>query len=856
VSTQAGSGGSAAQAGIGYQNRVCGWLVVRILGERDVEPVWGLPGSDPLQDLSCETTEAVDDFLGSSEQGRRIFGQAKRAVSAGTSVSGEFAATIDQFVRLIRDRGLATENQSGSQHLDPERDELVLVTSSDSSTPIRADLPRVLERIRGSNRGTPPLELARNQSERRVLEVLLGHFVRLWTSLSGQAPTDDETRAFLALLRIRILDVEPGDRDEDEAKNMLRQAVLADPDDADQAWALLLRECASLASGRRGATRNQLQRILTDAGLSVQTLRSYRADVHRLRAHAESTVAALFSMSQFTVGARAVRIERPVVDALKSSLEDQAVVVVGEPGSGKSGVLHDVANQLLAEDRDLVFLAADRIDAQTDGALRADIGLEHNILDVLENWQGEGTAFLMIDALDAARSEFAARTLTGVLEQLENPRWRAAVSIRKYDLRYGNRVQQLFIGQPPTAFQDPEFARISHLNVPPLDSAETSQIGSQSPELAALIVAAPRQLADLLTNPFNLRLAGELLGAGIGTDELTPISTQLGLLERYWLHRVISDHGRGDTRERVLRTIIDTMLAAHALRAPRLIAADEGNALGDLLSAGVLSEWLPPGSVAPERQTLTFAHQVLFDYAAERLVLRDPAVSLADRLASDHELVLAIRPSLILHYEYLWAQDGSRSRFWDTALSVTGNASVPETGKLIGPTTAVDLATTIADFNRLTRALQDTRDDQRDAAEQAFSHTGGALMAPARGSGSRVTGTDAGPWLSLAAAVSQNLRLRPAFAVRAILMLALDERSDPMTADQLADAGLAARRLLEFALHQEPRNDALIASGIDFVCDTVDSDVDSSIALLDRLLTESELQAHGYFDLPRLSRHV
>ncbi|MCP4675776.1 MAG: ATP-binding protein, partial [Deltaproteobacteria bacterium] len=83
---------------------------------------------------------------------------------------------------------------------------------------------------------------------------------------------------------------------------------------------------------------------------------------------------------------------------------EESLLVVGEPGSGKSGVLYKLAKELKENEgdkRDVVFLAVDRIAAENLEGLRNELGLKHNLRDVLKNWPGVKPGFLIIDALAA-----------------------------------------------------------------------------------------------------------------------------------------------------------------------------------------------------------------------------------------------------------------------------------------------------------------------------------------------------------------------------------------------------------------------------------------------------------------------
>ena len=51
-------------------------------------------------------------------------------------------------------------------------------------------------------------------------------------------------------------------------------------------------------------------------------------------------------------------------------------LVVGEPGGGKSGVLHDAVSAMLRLGWDVVFLAADLVGAESPGQLRQELGTD------------------------------------------------------------------------------------------------------------------------------------------------------------------------------------------------------------------------------------------------------------------------------------------------------------------------------------------------------------------------------------------------------------------------------------------------------------------------------------------------
>src|SRR5262249_16636197 len=280
-------------------------------------------------------------------------------------------------------------------------------------------------------------------------------------------------------------------------------------------------------------------------GIDLQAPQSYREDIARLRAHARTTTRRLSQLARIRVGTTEIKIVRPSTDALRHAAEEASLLFVCEPGARKSGARPDLTDKLIEAGRDVVFLAVDHFAASSLGQLRTELGLNRELMEVLDNWPGTAPAFLVIDALDAARTEPASKAFRNLIHSVAEAqgRWHVVASIRKFDLRYSQDLQHLFYGEPINSFRDPDFPRVRHLKVPRLSEEEIAQIPSQSPPLYALIECAPRVLWELLRVPFNLRLMAGLLGIGINPADLTPIRTQLELLDRYWLYRVVRDDG-------------------------------------------------------------------------------------------------------------------------------------------------------------------------------------------------------------------------------------------------------------------------------------------------------------------------
>lgn len=399
-------GGAATQAGINYQNRVAAWLAVRILAEQDASPLWGLPAASTLEFLRCETEQPVDDIMIGTSDGGHAFIQVKRSLSMDTSEESALASTINQFVRqFLTYRGTTTGARPWERPLDAERDRLILVTSSRSPSSVREHLRSTLRRLRSLTPDQTIEEGATNIPERSALDALMIHLRQSWQSVTGAGPSDGDVRDIIRLLRVQVLDVEDEGDAEREAKDLLRRSVVRNANQADSAWNALVEACARYATTRGGADRQQLQHVLSSEEIALNAPRSYRDDIDRLRRYSQATLRSVTELSRLRIGdSGEVKIDRPSTHALRNGVEEGHVVVVGEPGAGKSGALHDLVESL-AEDRDVVFFAVDRLEARSLGELQNELSLTHEIDEILRNWPGEGPAFLVTDALDAARND-------------------------------------------------------------------------------------------------------------------------------------------------------------------------------------------------------------------------------------------------------------------------------------------------------------------------------------------------------------------------------------------------------------------------------------------------------------------
>jgi len=410
-----------------------------------------LPADTTFDAIRCETDEPVDDVLGITSANGLIFAQAKHSLSLEQGENSDLASALDQCVRqYLANRANSQPARTWNRPLTPATDRLVIIVGEESSRPIKHGLPALLTNVDALGSRTLA-DAAHNDDQARILGVVRDHASRSWRGVTGSDPSDDELIDFLRLVRIQVLDLRADGVDDRAARTVLRTSVLHDQTADGAAWALLARYCEELASTRRGADRPALQRLLLEKQIEVNAPPSYAADIERLKAHTTTSLRLLRGLAVLRIGNTEFNIDRRCTADLVGASGRGSVVVTGDPGSGKSGVLYWLEDRCRAQGTDCIVLLADRIAATSLGELRADLGLEHEIAEVVQNWPGLKPAVLLVDALDAAREDRAAQTIRDLIQLTlqSQGRWNVVATIRKFDLRYSEELKTLFEGAPP-----------------------------------------------------------------------------------------------------------------------------------------------------------------------------------------------------------------------------------------------------------------------------------------------------------------------------------------------------------------------------------------------------------------------
>lgn len=329
--------------------------------------------------------------------------------------------------------------------------------------------------------------------------------------------------------------------------------------------------------------------------------------------------------SYIPFGASGHLVKRPQGGEVISLLEDAAgpgvIMIAGIAGSGKSGIVRDLMQDLA--DRGVLHLAF-RVDHHLDCKSPADfgnsvLGTAESPATVLKGLSPNELSVLVIDQLDAI-SEISGRngvTRNAILRIIEEARRYSSVRVvlvcRTFDIENDERIKLLK--------QRNDFRQV---DVPLLHWKN-----DVAPLLESLGVHVERfeeSQRELLCLPLNLAVFAEVAG---GAE--TQFSSRNDLFEKLLTkkERAMADHREPPSWPLMtpLRALSDWMSSRQRLDAP-VGVLDDYKRSADILS----SEHL----IARSRGTVSFFHESFFDYVFARSFAAK-ARSLVDLLTSSEQ---------------------------------------------------------------------------------------------------------------------------------------------------------------------------------------------------------------------------
>ncbi|MGQ7856598.1 hypothetical protein ACUN24_20365 [Pedobacter sp. WC2501] len=337
-------------------------------------------------------------------------------------------------------------------------------------------------------------------------------------------------------------------------------------------------------------------------------------------------------------------------------------VIIGNPGVGKTYTLSELMSALLAQKIPAAMVRMDFLLEATDPEIAQSLGMPtSDWLILLKNIQlPDGKkGVLIFDSFDSVRDERLKDILIRQISRAKNelPEWSILVSVRSYDAAKSQKLIDLF----PAKFSD-DGIHCRKFLIPVLSRSELDPFFQVNPSISAVFHGGEQKLKEVLRIPFFLNLLQLILANDAqNIEDIRLLRSEIQLLEMYW-EKVIYKIDLSDQVELLLMDLTKSMVDAKTLSVNKLdylavIGMGNVAVFAKLLSANILSEQETVSS------KLGFSHNILFDYAVSRLLLRDTAAQIIEFILEDNARPFFLRPSFIYFFSSLWYLQNER--FWE-----------------------------------------------------------------------------------------------------------------------------------------------------------------------------------------------
>ena len=808
-------GGRATAGGVNYEVRIAALIATKMLtGDRC--SIWdGISGADVVS-ITMQASEPVDDVVVSlaGDADASVFLSAKERAGTVplTAKSPAFSDTINAFVRQFIKLPLTTRAKS----------RLIWAVSSSAGRATTQDLASVLNDHR-EDAGDVALSRflsTRQVKQRHVLNALLNETRKHWEDETGKAAEEDELRDFFRHMYVVVYDFECGQRNEREAEDTIRTHIVADPKHAKHVWGKMEHLFARVDQRGIRVTASSLRRYLTAEGLTLKSVPDYTDDIVLLNETTKRNLTRLKEHTSLRFGARttdAVHIHRnDELTALIKAAKAGHHLITGEPGCGKSGLIHPLAETLQKDGTPVVLLLAEEVFRQDRNGFDNLLGLKHALDNVLANWSNGHRGFLITDALDALRDVEMQKQFRRLLHDVKEGQsgWTVIASVREFDLKHSQELRDEFPGTGVSEHCSGEFSSVAHFHLTGLSDANLDELVAVRADIRPFIESArlnPKS-GGIHRSPFFLRLASELLRDGITPVRLADWNSPAVLLRKYWEARI--EDGEGDSeREVVIRIICRRMLDAHSMALSNkelALGSLERKAINELRSRGVLQAPLLKFGTRVGQEDIRFNHHLLFDYAIARCVIPSIPERFVDFTISQPLLPVFYRQSFMFALEELWDAPAGSDGFWLCALKLEEVPQLHSVARILAPILASRRVETSSDLQPLLKAIECATGKDAPAVK-ALCHLASGLQ-DAVPDAIRVGAT---AWCKFAECLATLLLSRSYVESPLVQILArLNDVSAARTRDGQTAVNIAGRSLLAHHISKE------VAKGWRYAADT------------------------------------
>ncbi len=802
-----------------FQAQVTSWWMARILLATPIGAAYGLPSHCRAERIYCETTDAIDDIRVELSESATLFCQCKRSPSISANSESEWASVIKQCYRELR-RAYPTTTE--------RRFALIYGRSKQRLDAFKT----LLDRYRTYPDGKSLEDAALNDQERSIAQdmQMLISTLDAEPEFLGIAAGQQELFRHLHIIQVQF---EPGEPHYDQTTESLQQSALGKPEQIQPAVDGLRRIADDLIAQRGSMGIDDLRRQFHTMSIGLRDAPDFRSDFDHLATLSEEQIGVQESQGRLklSVAVRYVSVERPVTDVMFQMAQKASFIVVGGAGAGKTGCMLALAKKLKQSGRRVVYWPADSLPYKSTQEIASHLQLQHSWSELFSEASAGNGANLIIDGLDALRDTASQDAYMKLMQLAINGGVQVIASIRSFDLHYSSFIQSIFprTFELDATFSNPLFRSISHIFVPDLSQEELEQVLRRFPEVERVLAIAPA-LQKVVTNLFSLDILCKLLSDGMTPNELSAISTQSELFERFWEKRIRTDPVLGNELENALSELVDAMVLQRKLQITAPPWSSDVRRI--LFSAEIVRQ--PPALPGHLPQDLVeFTHHLLFDYAAELLFVRKRRTQLASELVHEDTWGLFLRPSLALFHRHVWKE--ARSEFWEI-LKALEQANVPPLQKIPGYLIVAEETKHISELEELA---------QSDGGEVQAAPIQGTVSAVEFSAGPRLFSIGSGEWwLEWAGILIASGNNKLVHLGRRLLHIAGEHF------EKLSEAGRlllnrAAISLIEFYMAQNYRS-GVMTKPIEWICKTAASNIDSSLAIIRKSIDPIEMSRIGY----------
>jgi len=338
---------------------------------------------------------------------------------------------------------------------------------------------------------------------------------------AGRELTDDELWRFFKAFAIVHYDFQSVAGSRDEANVIERLKSLLPPEHRGQAkpiWDHLVAKAGEMIPVGGGASRFTLAEQLATDSFTVGAAPSFWKDIEAVQWESRR---ALDDIKSHIQGLKLHRAE--AYQQVREALSDARFIQIdGEPGTGKSALLKDIAEECTRNGP--VFVLKDsRIHPKGWAAHAHILGVSHDVAALLREFGCAGEPILFIDGIDKITDPAVQLTVNDILKAIVNDvglaAWRVLVTIREQNLKH------LETWLDPDALKQLPLRTIA---VKPLYHEELERVAQHFPRLRPLI-NQPGGPDIILKRPFFLNA---LLGLADEAGELP--ATEVELLRLWW----------------------------------------------------------------------------------------------------------------------------------------------------------------------------------------------------------------------------------------------------------------------------------------------------------------------------------